>query len=77
MKFVRIPSMFLDMPLFGAQKGKFTFVISQDAPEAFSASVKHRGAKAFDGTLGTLGYRSFKTFDEAKTACEKFLNDRH
>lgn len=77
MNFVRIPSPFLDMPLFGAQEGQFTFIISQDDNDAFSASVKHRGAKAFDGTLGELGYRSFKTFDEAKAACEKFINDRH
>jgi len=77
MKFVAVPSPFDDMQLFGAKHGLFTFVISHDSGGMFSASVKAKGSKPFDGQRTDLGYRTFKSFDEAKAACEKFINDRN
>ena len=78
MQFAELPRVFPDQPLWGAASGNLTFVISQDEPEGFTASVKVLGALPFDGTRYDLGgLCAHKTLEEAKEACKKFLRERN
>lgn len=78
MKFVPLQRVFPDQPLYGAIKGAFTFVISQDGDDGFTASAKVKGATPFDGTRHDLGgYAAHKSFTEAQQACELFYRNRN
>lgn len=78
MRFIELPRVYPDQPLWGAHKGAFTFVITEDAPHGFSASVKVKGATAFDGTRTDLGgFCGHETLTAAKWACEQFYRQRH
>lgn len=78
LKFNDLPMLVQDMKVWGAKSGSFTFVISLDEKlgSDYSASVRTVGAKPFDSSRCDLGYNAFKTFDEAKAACEKFLKEK-
>jgi hypothetical protein len=77
MKFVQLPRLFPDQPLWGAVSGPFTFVISQDE-DGFSASVKIIGAIPNDGSRHDLGggYCAHKNLADAQEACRAFLKNR-
>lgn len=78
MKFQTLPRVFGDQPLYGAAKGPFTFIISEDEPEGFTASVKVKGATPFDGSRHDLGgYCAHNSLNAAKQACEKFYRERN
>lgn len=74
MKFVELPRVYSDQPLFGAAKGAFTFIISEDE-DCFTASAKVRGSTQFDGSRHDLG--AHKTFTAATQACEDFYRNRN
>lgn len=70
--------MFPEQPIWGALQSPFTFIITQDAPDGFSASVKQLGAKPHDGTRYDLGgFCGHKTYASAVAACEKFFKERN
>ena len=70
--------MFPDKKLYGAAKGAFTFIISEDGDEGFTASAKVQGATPFDGTRHDLGgYCAHKTLVDAQAACEQFYRNRN
>ena len=78
MIFREMPKIYDDQPIYGASAEAFTFIITQDGPNEFTASAKVKGATPFDNTRHDLGgFAAHKTFDEAKAACEKFLKERH
>jgi hypothetical protein len=75
MQFAELPRVFPDQPLWGAVSRNFTFIISQDEPGGFTASVK---AHPFDRTRHDLGgFCAHKSFEAAKEACKKFLRERN
>lgn len=77
LKFIALPRVYQDQPVYGAAKGAFTFVVTED-PDGFSASVKIKGATPFDGTRHDLGgYAAHKTFVAAQKACEDFYRNRN
>ena len=77
MKFKQLPQVYEDQKLYGAVAGAFTFIISEDGLDGFTASAKVKGATPFDGTRHDLGgYAAHRTFDEAKAACEQFYRNR-
>ena len=76
--FKEVPTPVQGMKVWRSESGSLTFVISLDEglDTDYSASVKIVGAKTFDGSRCDLGYNAFKTFDEAKAACEKFMKEK-
>lgn len=77
LKFVTLPRVFPNQPIWGAARIPFTFVITQDAPDGFTASMKVLGDKPFDGNRKDLGgFCAHKSYDEAVAACEKIYRNR-
>lgn len=78
MKFVPMRRVNPDQPIYGALEGAFTFVITDERADGFTASAKVLGASPFDGTRYDLGgYGAHKTFEAAKAACEQFYRARN
>lgn len=79
MRFRPLPRFFEDQPIWGSSSGRFTFVITQDELNGFTASVKVKSAVPFDGSCHDLGgYCAHKSFVSAERACLQFLHDnRH
>lgn len=78
MKFQALPRVYPDQPLYGAKAGVFTFVISQDEENGYTASAKVVGATPFDGTRHDLGgYCAHKSFTEAEETCKQFYRNRN
>jgi len=78
MKFRPLPRVFPDQPIYGAAKGAFTFIITKDEDDGYTASAKVKGSTRFDGTRHDLGgYAAYKSFTEAETACNKFYRERN
>ncbi len=78
MRFVELPPVLPNQDIFGAAKGAFTFIITHDRPDGFTASVKVKGATPYDGTRHDLGgYAAYKTFTDAETACNTFYRHRN
>lgn len=68
MKFTRIPDPVPDMTAWGAEKGRYTFLILQDRESGeVQASIKARGATPFDG--GRLDLGAFDSVEDAERAC--------
>lgn len=78
LKFKRMRSIFKNMDMFGATKGNWTFVISEDREHEAGihrASVKPLGAIPFDKARSDLGI--FSTFSAAEKACNDFYRKRN
>lgn len=78
LKFERMPTVFKNMDMFGAKKGGWTFVISEDREHeagVHRASVKPLDAIPFDGNRSDLGV--FSTFSAAERACNDFYRKRN
>lgn len=78
LKFYRMPAPFKGMEIFGATKGGWTFIISEDKEHeagVIRASVKPLGATPFDGKRGDLG--EFNAFSTAERACNDFYSNRN
>ncbi len=72
-KFTEMKRIYDDQPVFGAAKGNFTFVITEDEPGKYTASAKVAGAIPFDGTRHDLGgYCAHGSFLSAVDACKEF-----
>jgi len=77
MRFNRMPSVFPGQALYGASGGGFTFIISDDRPDGFTASAKIAGATPFDGKRNDLGgFAAHRSLAAAEEACEQFLRKR-
>lgn len=78
MKFHAMPRVFPDQPIYGVAKGAFTFVITEDEPGKYTASVKVKGSTPFDGTRHDLGgFCAHQSFVAAQQACEQFYKRRN
>lgn len=78
LQFTRRPSPFKGMDIFGAIKGNWTFVVSEDRehePGVYWASVKPVGTIPFDNNRSDLG--SFPSFSQAERACNDFYRKRN
>jgi hypothetical protein len=74
MDFVPIPRRSEDRPLWGARAGRFTFVISQDQPNGFTASAKVHGSVERIELGRSCAYKSFLA---AVAARERFWRENH
>jgi len=78
LKFIKLPSPFDGLDLFGDSKGNWSFVISEDKkhePGVHRASVKPLGSQPFDNSRSDLG--QFPTFSAAERACNDFYRKRN
>lgn len=78
LKFKRILSLFENMDTFGAVKGGWTFIITEDREHeagVLRASVKPIGAVPFDEQRSDLGV--FSSFKAAEIACNAFYRKRN
>lgn len=72
--FSPIPRLFPNQPLWGALGGRYSFVISQDRADGFTASAKEHPSVPFVGKRIDLGgYCGHESFESAKAACEDWL----
>ena len=78
MKFQRMTKLFPGQERWGCVNGAFTFVITRDEPDGFTASAKVMGTSPFDGTRHDLGgYCAHKSFSDAEKACRDFYRNRN
>ncbi len=78
LKFRRMPSPFVRMDTFGAKKGDWTFIITEDREHeagVYRASVKPLESIPFDDKRSDLG--SFSTLSNAERACNDFYRHRN
>lgn len=75
MHFSDMPRVFKDQPLWGAEEGGYSFIISFERGLGYRASVKPIGAVPFDGKINFIG-EHYRRFGAAMWACEQWLKEQ-